>query len=298
MHAAFSLAPTNGSIALVWPLQGQPAVLDYLNYQSVGPDTYLGLFPDGQAGSLRRLFTGTPGAANDPTVLSTHVTINEWMALNSNLPDPADGHFDDWFELYNPDATAVDLSGYSLSDSLTNSAARWKIPPGTVVPAHGFLLVWADNDTGQNSAASPDLHAGFKLSQEGEQIGLFDPAGALVDSVIFGTAEEGYSQGRYPDGATTIIRCLPTLRKPNEPATGPDDAIALATPQWLSTGQLELKWNGKPGQTYHVQIANELPATAWASLAEVRAAGAIVTYPITFDQAHQRFYRVILPTAP
>lgn len=43
--------------------------------------------------------------------------INEWMAANSaTLADPADGDFDDWFELYNPDPYPVDLSGYQLTD--------------------------------------------------------------------------------------------------------------------------------------------------------------------------------------
>lgn len=37
------------------------------------------------------------------------ITINEWMASNTTIPDPADGKKDDWFELHNPTATAVDL---------------------------------------------------------------------------------------------------------------------------------------------------------------------------------------------
>jgi len=54
------------------------------------------------------------------------------MAANTSfLVDPTDGGFDDWFELYNPNSTNVDLTGYSLSDRLTGTSGRWDIPAGT-----------------------------------------------------------------------------------------------------------------------------------------------------------------------
>src|SRR6266568_4419335 len=42
------------------------------------------------------------------------VVINEWMADNAapgGFPDPVDGLFQDWFELYNPNPNALDASG-------------------------------------------------------------------------------------------------------------------------------------------------------------------------------------------
>ncbi|HSR87832.1 MAG TPA: CotH kinase family protein, partial [Pontiella sp.] len=48
------------------------------------------------------------------------VVINEWMADNdTTLADPADGDYEDWFELYNPGTGTVDLGGCYLTDELT-----------------------------------------------------------------------------------------------------------------------------------------------------------------------------------
>src|SRR3989442_9168595 len=100
------------------------------------------------------------------------------MANNAvTLADPADDQFEDWFELYNPGAEAVDISGYYLTDTLANTTL-WQIPDGAVVPPRGFLLVWADSEAGQNGPGR-DLHANFKLSASGEAIGLFAAGGGL-----------------------------------------------------------------------------------------------------------------------
>ena len=40
------------------------------------------------------------------------------MASNgSTLADPADGHYEDWFEIYNAGTTSVDLGGFYVSDA-------------------------------------------------------------------------------------------------------------------------------------------------------------------------------------
>ena len=98
---------------------------------------------------------GTPGAPNLPTALP--LFINEWMASNTNtLADPADGDFEDWFELYNAGAAPINLAGFTLSDDAANPT-KFRIPAGTMLPPHGFLLVWADEETGQNRPGQADL---------------------------------------------------------------------------------------------------------------------------------------------
>src|SRR5213075_826898 len=92
------------------------------------------------------------------------------------------------------------------------------------VPAHGFLLVWADNETGQNATNRPDLHVNFKLDKAGEAIGLFAADGTTVDFVTFGAQTSDISQGRYPDGSNAIyFMTWPTPKTnnfiPNTPPT-------------------------------------------------------------------------------
>ena len=203
-HTSFGLTNGRGSLALSRLWAGQPLVLDYLDYALFVPDRSYGSYPDGQPYDHREFYHATPGATNDPTLPALRVLINEWMADNNHtLADPADGDHEDWFELYNPDTNAVSLAGYYLTDNLTNKL-QFQIPDGYFIPARGYLLVWADGEPKQNSPIRPDLHVSFKLDAAGEAIGLFTPDGTAIDAITFGPQATDVSQGRYPDGASTI----------------------------------------------------------------------------------------------
>ena len=202
-HANFRAAPAIGSVVLSRGTNAT-SILDYLNYNIPTPGRTYGSFPDGAVSGRRNFGITTPGATNNPTYPPINVFINEWMADNKNtLTDPADNDYEDWFELYNPGTSTVDLSGYYLSDTLTNTT-QWQVPDGTIIPALGYLLVWADGETGQNSPSRPDLHASFSLAKSGEAIALFAPDGTLIDGVTFGAQTSDVSQGRFPDGSASI----------------------------------------------------------------------------------------------
>ena len=139
------------------------------------------------------------------------------MAANaSTLANPAGGKFNDWFELYNPSELTTDLSGYFLSESLGN-ANQFPIPAGTIIPAHGHLLVWADKQAVANGVGVQDLHANFSLDKKnGGIIALFTPSLTLVDKVAFGKQTNDISMGRFPDGAEDIrFMVRPTPRSAN-----------------------------------------------------------------------------------
>jgi hypothetical protein len=174
-----------GTTSLVisgYDLQGQPLTnaLANVEVRYTGPD---------------RTFTG--------------VSINEWMASNrSSVADPADGNYDDWFELYNSNSVSVDLSGCFFSRSLTNRS-EFQVPPGYTVPAQGYLRIWADNQPEQNTPATTDLHVNFRLNKSGADVGLFTPDGGVIDFVSFGPQSADVSQGRYPDGNATLYFMSP-----------------------------------------------------------------------------------------
>lgn len=205
-HTAFRLASAQGTFALTYVASGQTNVLDYLNYSLPSVGRSYGDYPDANV-SGRRLFSViTPGASNNAASLPVQVYINEWMADNfSTLADPADGNYEDWFEIHNPGAVAVDLGGYYFTDNLTNKFQS-KVPENGhyVVPPGGYLLVWADNESGQNSTNLADLHVSFALSKGGEALGLYGADGVLVDAVTFGAQATDISEGRLPDGSATI----------------------------------------------------------------------------------------------
>ena len=217
-HSNFRLAQPSGSVALSRILGATPQVIDYLNFSSGAQDRTFGDFPDGQPFTRQAFALPTPGAANDSTPPPATLFINEWMASNTGIiRDPTDGDADDWFELYNPAEQPVDLGGYFLTDNLGNRN-QFRIPAATIVPARGFLLVWADNEFSSNTVTA-DLHVNFQLARGGESIGLFSPDGLLVDSVTFGSQTNNISQGRFPDGSVSLhFMPLTSPGRPNQVA--------------------------------------------------------------------------------
>ncbi|MBM3846364.1 MAG: hypothetical protein FJ405_08770 [Verrucomicrobia bacterium] len=218
-HTPFRAQPTEGSIILSQIVSGQPRVVDYLNYSDLRSDESYGSFPDGQPFYRLAMSFPTPGAANNGASKPLAVRINEWMASNtgfildlSDVPPAAD----DWFELFNPGRTDADLGGYYLTDSSQNRT-QFRIPAGTIIPAGGYLLVWADNSPGQNSTNSADLHVNFQLARGGEELGLYGADGEVIDLVRFGTQTNNISEGRIPDGgATRVFFAQPTPRSANQ----------------------------------------------------------------------------------
>ena len=131
--------------------------------------------------------------------------INEFMASNNSDSDINDsyGDYDDWIEIYNDGSSPIDINGMYLTDDLGNPT-KWQIPSGypsqTTIPAHGFVVFWADEEPEEGP-----LHADFKLSADGEEIGLFDTDGStLIDSIEFGQQTTNISYGRYPEASTDL----------------------------------------------------------------------------------------------
>jgi len=129
--------------------------------------------------------------------------INEFLAKNATVYHDNYSQYDDWIELYNKSNSTIDIGGLYISDDL-GEPAKWQIPEGSIeteILPGGFLLLWADNDTTQGV-----LHLGFKLSGDGEQIGLFAADGHnVIDSLSFGPQDTDISFGRKPDGSDNWI---------------------------------------------------------------------------------------------
>jgi hypothetical protein len=205
-------------VALSRLTNGSPQLVDYLNYTNLPSNWSYGDVPDGQPFFRGAMFFATPGTANSSASAPLTVFINEWMADNTiTLADPADGNFEDWFEIYNPGPGTVDLGGYFLTDNLTNKF-QFEIPNNGhyTIPPGGFLLVWADNEDNQNNTNRTDLHASFALSKDGEAIGLFAADGTTIDAVSFGAQFTDASEGRFPNGAASVYAlATPTPRASN-----------------------------------------------------------------------------------
>jgi hypothetical protein len=155
-------------------------------------------------------FLGIFSSCEKPAApVKTNIVINELLPVNSSIAQDQDGEYDDWIELYNLSATESDLSGYFLSDN-KDHFSKWQLPSGTSIAGHGYLIIWADNDSAQLG-----LHANFKLSSQGEVVLLSDPEGTLIDKVIYPGQSQEISFARNPDGTGSFRWQVPTFNATN-----------------------------------------------------------------------------------
>ena len=133
-----------------------------------------------------------------PFHLMGQVIINEFCIANySDYNIPSGGNnFEDWVEFYNPSATAVDISGYWLSDNAANPQ-KWAFPAGTTVPANGYRLVLLTGRGSYQPNFLGGLNANFKVNQTaGEEIVFSNSGGAVLESYDFDSMTPNQSNDR------------------------------------------------------------------------------------------------------
>jgi hypothetical protein len=163
------------------------------------------------------LLFGTAVAAPDwSTILDigprTPIRISEVLADNVHAYADEFGEYDDYIELHNASDEPIDVGGLYLSDD-ANQPTRWELPAGSVIPAGGYLLVWADGQVHQGP-----LHASFRLSRDGEQVGLYDTAARgyrYLDRVAFGPQRPDVAFGACDDGSARRSGLVPSPGRPN-----------------------------------------------------------------------------------
>ena len=118
------------------------------------------------------------------------VTINEIMYKPLSLKAA-----EEWIELHNPGATAVDLQGWRFSEGVAFAFSNLSLPPG------GYLVVAADLATFRSRYPNVENVVGGWtnfLNNNGEDIVLTDAAGNQIDRVRYA-----------PDGDWAVRRWSP-----------------------------------------------------------------------------------------
>ncbi len=128
-----------------------------------------------------------------PALAGGSVRINELLASNGGGLVDEDGDESDWIELHNPTGTAVSLAGWRLTDDASD-LAKWTFP-AVSIPAGGYLVVFASDK--DRAVAGGELHTSFKLTADGEYLGLVASGGAVVHEYApaFPPQEEDVSYG-------------------------------------------------------------------------------------------------------
>jgi gliding motility-associated-like protein len=169
-----------------------------------------------------------------PFHLMGQVLINEICIANySDYNIPSGGNnFEDWIELYNPSATAVDISGYWLSDNAANPQ-KWAFPAGTTVAANGYRVVLLTGRGSYQPTFLGGLNTNFKLNQTaGEEIVFSNSGGVVLETYDFDTMtpnQSNHSWGRVPNGSSTWRILTNPSENAANPATGATAYAAMPT---------------------------------------------------------------------
>lgn len=123
------------------------------------------------------------------------IRINEILPSNASVNfDPDFLSFSDWIEIKNLEDSTVNMGGYFITDDLL-IPNKYRFPDNFLINPNSYILIWADNmDTALTS-----LHTNFKLSKSGEEIGIYNFNGELVDSLVFGDQLTDISYGKKND---------------------------------------------------------------------------------------------------
>ena len=145
------------------------------------------------------------------TASTGQVYINEIMADNVTGTMNESSQYEDWVEIYNTTSIPLELYGLYLTDNYS-VPTKFPFPSNTVVPANGFIVIWAD----QNASTSSYVHCNFKLTSTGERLMLSNGSGVVLDSISFGSQVTDKSMSRCPDGVGTFsVGTAPTFKTSN-----------------------------------------------------------------------------------
>lgn len=198
---------------------------------------------------------GPEVTATLPPAQQSSVVINEVDCVGT-----------DWVELYNPTSLVVLMTGWQLTDDLSNPDHAYTFPSRLQLAPGAFLVV----KTSDSGTGLP-----FGIACEQDTVYLVDPSGDLQDAVSPPAAQDGATWGRLPDGARNLEATAPTQGFWNvvfgvnptdwlyEPFAVPTVDITLDPAAWLdltynqfeyTTGIFQLTRDGDKSPPYEVGV--------------------------------------------
>ncbi|MBP8258127.1 MAG: lamin tail domain-containing protein [Verrucomicrobia bacterium] len=188
-------APTDANFKLsgdgesIYLFDASQTLIDSVSWGGQTRGQSEGRMPDGSA-TIARFPLPTPSESNFQ--LLTNVWINEILSHTDNP-------FEDAIELYNPNHSPVDVSGFFLSDSRVNPK-QFRLPTPTVIAPGGYAVFYESE-----FASAGDTNA-FHLASTGDSLYLTaaNAGGELTgfqSSVKFPASANGISFGRLVCGS-------------------------------------------------------------------------------------------------
>ncbi len=155
--------------------------------------------------------TPSPTLTPTQTASPTFTPVSGGLFVNEFMPNPAldwnnDGAADDgdeWIEIYNANPFRIDLSGWVLDDVADGGSAPYRIPEGTKIKRHGYLVLHR-------------AETGLALNNSNDDVRLVRSDRVVADSIRYKTSDPDVAWSRNPDGGPVFTQyCAPTPRAAN-----------------------------------------------------------------------------------
>lgn len=237
--------PREGANVLLCDPDGRE--LDKAEYKNAPEDESL---VRGEDGGLIPCKWPSPGRVNDfagyiacqAERAGGELLLNEVMVYNQWVLGAAEHDARDWIELKNGTDAALDLSGWSVSDSFSEPG-RWLLPARTLEPAEICTLL-----CGTEEAPLP-----FSLSSARDELYLWRPDGSLCDYVSLHDIPAGASMGRMAGEGGFFYFAAPSPGEENAGGLrGVADPPVTLTPAGVyeDSGELTVRLEGE-GEIYY-----------------------------------------------
>ena len=209
-------------------------------------------------------FAGGNWSYNLNPSFAPQIVINEILADNLTSLVDEDDQRQDWIELHNRGAGAVNLGGWSLSDDPANPG-KWVLPEVTL-GANQYLLVFASGKNRLSTDPGTPSHANFQLDVDAGYLGLFraDFPRQAVDEFApeYPELRGDVSYGRRADGSLAWFSVLTPGAANNEGSAlaglvaRPDASVGSG----LYTHALDVVLScATPGARIHYTLDNNTP---------------------------------------
>lgn len=187
--------------------------------------------------------------------------ISEFMVGNIDTILDDDQAPSPWIEIYNGQGSAVNLSGWYLTDD-PNQLTKWPLP-AINLNVNAYTLIWAD---GKNRPSTTNPHTNFTLNPDGGYLALVRPDGTTIaSSFTYGPQPADVSYGIMGPELVTGYLQPPTPKAENLSQQAPNPPLTekvdfshagglLADPLTLTVSQ-----PSTPGAIIRYTLDNSLP---------------------------------------